>query len=85
MMRHAVTDEEWALVEPLLPIRTATTGCPPSDPRVMWNGILWIMRTGEPWRDLPERYGPWQTIYTHFRAWRSAGVYVTPTYALFPL
>jgi transposase len=75
MMRHAVTDEEWTLIEPLLPARTATTGRPPSDPRVMWNGILWILRTGAPWRDLPERYGPWQTVYTHFRAWRAAGVY----------
>ncbi len=75
MIRHAVTDDEWKVVEPLLPPRTAKTGRPPSDPRVMWNGILWVLRTGAPWRDLPVRYGPWQTVYTHFRAWRGAGVY----------
>jgi transposase len=75
MKRHAVTDAEWKLIEPLLPRRTATTGRPPSDPRVMLNGILWVLRTGVPWRDLPESFGPWQTVYSHFRAWRAAGVY----------
>lgn len=39
----------------------------------MLNGILWILRTGAPWRDLPERYGSWQTIYSRFRRWRDAG------------
>jgi transposase len=75
MKRHAVTDPEWKLIEPLLPRRTATTGRPPSDPRVMLNGILWVLRTGVPWRDLPECFGPWQTVYSHFRTWRAAGVY----------
>jgi len=41
----------------------------------MLNGILWILRTGAPWRDLPERFGPWQTVYDHFARWRKAGVY----------
>ena len=75
MTRHAVTDAEWAVIEPLLPRRTAKTGRPPSDPRVMLDGVLWVLRTGAPWRDLPERFGPWQTVYSHFRAWRAAGVY----------
>ena len=74
-MRHAVTDEEWALISPLLPARTAKTGRPPSDPRLMLNGVLWVLRTGAAWRDVPLRYGPWQTVYTHFRAWRAAGAY----------
>jgi transposase len=39
------------------------------------NGILWVLRTGAPWRDLPERYGPWQTVYSRFRRWREAGVW----------
>jgi transposase len=75
MKRHEVTDEQWELIQPILPKRTATTGRRPSDPRVMLNGILWILRTGSPWRDLPERFGPWQTVYDHFSNWRKKGVY----------
>jgi transposase len=75
MKRHEVTDEQWALVHPILPQRTATTGRPPSDARLMLNGIFWILRTGAPWRDLPERFGPWQTVYDHFRNWRKDGTY----------
>lgn len=75
MKRHELTDEQWELVHPILPPRTARTGRPPSDPRQMLNGILWILRTGAPWRDLPERLGPWQTVYDHFRNWRRMGVY----------
>ena len=41
----------------------------------MLNGIVWILRTGAPWRDLPERYGPWQTVYSRVRRWREAGVW----------
>jgi transposase len=39
------------------------------------NGIVWVLRTGAPWRDLPERYGPWQTVYSRFRRWREAGLW----------
>ena len=41
----------------------------------MLNGILWILRTGAPWRDLPDRYGNWQTVYSRFRRWHQAGVW----------
>ena len=41
----------------------------------MLNGIVWILRTGAPWRDLPERYGPWRTVYSRFRRWREAGIW----------
>jgi len=75
MKRHELTDEEWKLVRPILPPRTATTGRPPSDPLKMLNGIFWILRTGAPWRDLPERLGPWQTVYDHFSRWRADGTY----------
>lgn len=75
MKRHEVSDEQWEVIQPILPKRTATTGRRPSDPRVMLNGILWILRTGSPWRDLPERFGPWQTVYDHFSNWRKQGVY----------
>ncbi len=59
MKRHEVTDEQWEVIQAILPKRTAKTGRPPSDRRLMLNGILWILRTGSPWRDLPERFGPW--------------------------
>lgn len=75
MKRHELTDEQWELVHPILPPRKAKTGRPPSDSRQMLNGILWILRTGAPWRDLPERLGPWQTVYDHFCKWRRDGVY----------
>jgi len=74
MKRHELTDEQWAIVGPLLPAR-ARTGRRPKDPRVMLNGIFWILHTGAPWRDLPERFGSWQTVYEHFSTWRRAGVF----------
>ena len=74
MKRHELTDEQWELVKPLVPHKKARTGRPPREPRVMLNGIFWILGTGAPWRDLPERFGPWQTVYDHFANWRRDGV-----------
>ena len=71
--RHALTDEQWHLVEPLLPRSTARTGRPPSDPRLMLDGIFWILATGAPWRDLPERFGPWHNVYNRFSRWARRG------------
>ena len=75
MKRHELTDEQWEAVKPLVPYKPARTGRPPSDPRLMLSGIFWILGTGAPWRDLPERFGPWQTVYDHFRRWRASGVF----------
>jgi transposase len=75
MKRHELTDEQWALVESHLPLSTARTGRPARDRRTLLNGIFWILCTGAPWRDLPERFGPWQTVYDHFRKWRKSGVF----------
>jgi transposase len=75
MKRHELTDEQWALVEPHVPLSTARTGRPARDRRTLLNGIFWILCTGAPWRDLPERFGPWQTVYDHFRKWRKSGVF----------
>lgn len=75
MKRHELTDEQWALVASLIPAREAHTGRPPRDRRVLLNGIFWILHTGAPWRDLPERFGPWQTVYHHFSRWRARGVF----------
>jgi transposase len=75
MKRHELTDEQWSLLEPLIPVRTATTGRKPKKARTMLNGILWILRTGAPWRDLPTRFGKWKTVYDYFRNWRADGTY----------
>jgi len=75
MTRHDLTDEQWALVEPLLPPQKPKTGRPARNHREVLNGILWIAHTGAPWRDLPERYGPWQTVYSRLRHWSREGIW----------
>jgi transposase len=71
--RHELTDAQWARLAPLLPPRKP--GKPRKDDRLVIDGILWKLATGAPWRDLPERYGPWQSVYTRFRRWTRAGVW----------
>ena len=68
-----MTDAEWALIEPLLPV--AATGPLPRRVRDHFNGVLWRFRTGSGWRDVPERYGPWSTVYSRFNGWARAGVF----------
>ena len=80
--RHALTEEQWQAVEPLLPRSTARTGRPPSERRLMLDGIFWVLATGAPWRDLPERFGPWQTVYEYFSNWRRSGVFAAIVEAL---
>ena len=74
MERHELTDEWWNAVDSLIPCSKAKTGRPPRDRRTMLNGVLWILHSGAPWRDLPERFGPWQTVYDHFCKWRKRGI-----------
>jgi transposase len=73
--RHELTDAEWERLAPLLPPEKPETGKPNKAHRPMVNAILWKLGTGAPWRDLPERYGPWESVYTRFRRWRLAGVW----------
>lgn len=73
MRRYELTDEQWAVIEPLLP--KATTGRRLAAPRAMVNAMFWVLRSGAPWRDLPERFGPWQTVYHHFNSWSRQGVF----------
>jgi transposase len=73
--RHELTDDEFARLRPLLPPGRPATGRPNRDHRTVLNAIFWRLRTGAPWRDLPERYGPWQTAYSRFRRWQRAGVW----------
>jgi len=69
--RHDLTDYEWSLIQPLLP--TKVRGVKRVDDRRVINGILWRLRTGSPWRDIPERYGPYTTCVNRFNRWRKAG------------
>jgi transposase len=72
--RGDLTDAQWALLQPLLP--APARGRPPSRcKRTLVNGIRWRVRVGAPWRDLPERYGPWQTVYDLFRRWSLDGTW----------
>ena len=73
--RGELTERQWARLKPLLPPQKPHTGCPSKDHRTVINGILWILRTGAPWRDLPSRYGAWQTVSGRFYCWRKMGLW----------
>ena len=73
MVRHRLTDCEWDLICDLFP-PPARTGRPPRDRRQIVDGILWILRTGAPWRDLPEEFGPWATTWDLFDKWNADGM-----------
>jgi transposase len=75
MRDRELTDDQWAALAPHLPLQRAATGRPAKDHRTVVEAIVWRLRTGAPWRDLPERYGPWQSVYTRFRRWQRAGVW----------
>jgi transposase len=72
MGRHELTDEQYARVEPLLPAN-GSRGGQWKDHRPLLNGMVWRLKTGCPWRDLPERFGPWQTVYDRFNRWSADG------------
>ncbi|WON76999.1 IS5 family transposase [Serratia sp. UGAL515B_01] len=76
MARYDVPDEAWALISPLLPPERnrVSGGRPYLEHRPVMNGIFWVLCSGAPWRDLPERYGNWKTIYNRFNRWSKSGV-----------
>jgi transposase len=75
MNRGDLTTTQWERLQPLLPPQKPHIGRPAHDHRTIMNGMLWILRTGAPWRDLPERYGPWPTVASRFYRWKRAGVW----------
>jgi transposase len=76
MNRHELTNAQWARLEPLLPPeRSGKPGRPFHDHRRTINSILWLLKTGVPWRDLPARFGPWKTVANRFYRWRQAGIW----------
>jgi len=70
-----MSDEEWEFFEPFLIERGPKCGRPPSDHRLVLDGVFWIGRTGAPWRDLPEFFGKWGSVYRQFRRWTLSGVW----------
>lgn len=72
--RYEISAQSWAMIEAIVspPQRM---GRPRRDDRQMLNGIFWILCSGAKWRDLPERYGPWKTVYQHFRQWHDDGTF----------
>ena len=77
LARHAISDADWARVEPLLPRRG-----PPADDRRFIDAVLWVARTGAAWRDLPDRFGPWNSAWRRFDRWAEAGVWARVSAAL---
>jgi len=75
MRRYELTDEDWKVIEPLLPGREGDPGAHGADNRLFVNAVIWIARTGAPWRDLPERFGEWNSVYQRFNRWSKAGVW----------
>ena len=77
--RYELTDNEWEKIKDKIPSehpKSGKRGRPSKyDNRSIMNGILWIGRTGAPWRELPERYGKWEAVYARFAKWTKAGIF----------
>jgi len=71
LRRYELTDEQWNLIESLMPKRKP--GGRWNDHRVTLNGMMWVLKSGSPWRDMPERYGSWKSVYDRFRRWTDDG------------
>ncbi len=73
--RYEVSDQQWRRIEGLLPGKAGDPGRTGRDNRLFVNGVLWVLRSGAPWHDLPERYGKWKTVHKRFSRWAKAGVW----------
>ena len=73
LRRYELSDAEWAIIDPVLPRKSR--GVARVEDRRVLNGIFWRLRTGSPWADIPERYGPYTTCYNRFVRWRKAGIW----------
>jgi len=74
MRRYELTDEAWERLKPLMPA-TGRPGGRWNDHRQVLNGMFWVLNSGAPWRDMPARYGKWQSIYDRYRRWTRAGLF----------
>jgi transposase len=82
MRRYAITDDQWEVIENLLPGRCDTVGVTAKDNRLFVDAVTYRYRAGIPWRDLPERFGHWQNIFNRFNRWSKKGVWEKVFYHL---
>ena len=75
MHRHELSEEQFKKIENMLPGRAGHVGVTAKDNRTFINGVLWIFKTGAPWRDLPERYGHWKNVHRRFSRWSRDGIF----------
>jgi Putative transposase of IS4/5 family (DUF4096) len=80
----ALTEEHWEQLRPLLPPQKPQTGRPAVDHRLMVEGMLWVVRTGSSWRELPERFGPWSTVSSRYQRWSKDGLWTRILQVLLP-
>ena len=74
MRRHEIKDDQWERIEHLLPGKAGDRGVT-ADNRLFINAVFWIGKTGAPWRDLPERFGKWNSVFQRFNRWSQKGVW----------
>jgi len=75
MRRHEISDRNWDAIKDLLPGKEGDPGATAKDNRLFINAVLWIAKTGAPWRDLPERFGNWNNVFQRFNRWGKNGVF----------
>lgn len=75
MRRHEMPPDQWKRIEAMLPGKPGDPGRSAADNRLFVNAVLWVARTGVPWRDLPERFGRWNSVYQRFLRWCKKGVW----------
>ena len=76
MRRHEISDDHWDRIKDFLPGQQGDPGVTAKDNRLFVNAVLWIAKTGAPWRDLPERFGPWNSVWKRFDRWAKKGVWL---------
>ena len=75
MIRRALTNGQWRLIEPLIPGKKGDKGRHGEDNRLFVDAVLWLVRAGAPWRDLPKEFGNWNSVFQRFRRWAKKGVW----------
>jgi transposase len=75
MRRHEISDDRWERIKDLLPGQAGDPGVTAKNNRTFVNAVLWIAKTGAPWRDLPERFGPWGSVWKRFDRWAKKGIW----------
>ena len=75
MRRHAISDEHWERIKDLLPGQAGDPGVTAKDNRLFVDAVLWVAKTGAPWRDLPARFGPWGSVWKRSDRWSAKGIW----------